>query len=194
MNYRCRAIWLLLAVLAAGGAILYFSQSEGHLRGDTMKEMLEPFAKGQEPDKASVAKAILGNYTETRQIAALWSGLYWGFTWAAAVFGALSGLILKLESYIRDEKVKKDIAAVLTVSAAVMITVSTGGEFQRKWQANRLAAATIEEIGYDYLAAKGENSLTLVPRIRDALKRRHMAILGKQDTEAGEKRRETQGQ
>lgn len=191
MNYRCRAIWLLLAVLAAGGAIVYFSQNEGHLRGDTMKEMLEPFAKGQEPDKASVAKAILGNYTETRQIAALWSGLYWGFTWAAAVFGALSGLILKLESYIRDEKVKKDIAAVLTVSAAVMITVSTGGEFQRKWQANRLAAATIEEIGYDYLAAKGENSLTLVPRIRDALKRRHMAILGKQDTEAGEKRRET---
>lgn len=180
---NARVVALLLMILVVGGSILYFSQTEGHLRGDTMKELLTPFANGKDLDKAIVAKAILGNYTETRQIAALWSGLYWGFTWAAGVLGALSGLVLKLESYISDEKIKKDIAALFTVSAAIMITVSTGGEFQRKWQANRTAAATIEEIGYDFLSHKGEDAFALLPRVRDALKQRHLSILGKLETD-----------
>lgn len=180
---RLNAVVLVSLVVALSVAIFYFSQSEGHLRGDTMKEMLAPYTQGKDSDKATVSRLIVGNYTETRQIAALWSGLYWGFTWAAAVLGALSGLILKLESFIPDEKIKKDIAAVFTVTAAIMITVSTGGEFQRKWQANRFAAATIEQIGYDFLAVRGENAITLVPRISEALKQRHMAILGKQEPE-----------
>mgnify|MGYP001806831615 CR=1 FL=1 len=180
---NARVVALLLMIFVVGGSILYFSQTDGRLRGGTMKELLTPFAEGKDLDKATVARAILGNYTETRQIAALWSGLYWGFTWAAAVLGALSGLILKLESCITDEKIKKDIAAFFTVSAAIMITVSTGGEFQRKWQANRTAAATIEEIGYDFLSHKGENAYALLPRVRDALKQRHLSILGTLETD-----------
>jgi hypothetical protein len=178
---RTRVVGLLLACVAAVVAVVYFSQTEGHLRGEPLKELLQPVAEGKDADKASVAKALLANYTETRQIAALWSGLYWGFAWTAAVLGALSGLILKLESFIREEKVKKDIAAVFAVSAAIMITVSTGGDFQRKWQANRAAAAAIEQLGYDFLSKDGESPRPYFSRLGEVLVQRHMSILGTPD-------------
>lgn len=36
----------------------------------------------------------------------------------------------------------------MAVGAALLITVSTSGDFQRKWQANRIAAAELERLGY----------------------------------------------
>lgn len=174
-------IFLICAILSVAVAIIYFSQTEGHLRGETIKALLEPVVKSEDIEKAMVAKAISGNYTETRQIAALWSGLYWGFAWTAAVLGALSGLILKLESIIPDEKIKKDIAALFTVTAAIMITVSTGGDFQRKWQANRAAAADIEHLGYEFISNQGEKPREYLGRLSDILMRRHMSILGTPD-------------
>lgn len=172
------AIIFLSAIVLAAVAIVYFSGTKDHLRGETLTVSLEQVIEGKDPEKAMAAKAILGNYEETRQIAALWSGLYWGFAWAAAVLGALSGLVLKLESLIADEKVKKDIAALFTVTAAIMITVSTGGDFQRKWQANRAAAADIEHLGYEFLGKRGENPGQYYEKLGEILLRRHMSILG----------------
>jgi hypothetical protein len=83
MKVQIAALLGAIAVLAF--AIVYFSQTNGHLRGDTLAVALAVLADGKDPEKAAVARAIVGNYTETRQIAALWSGLYWGFAWAAAV-------------------------------------------------------------------------------------------------------------
>ncbi len=175
------AVIFLSAIVLAAVAIVYFSGTKEHLRGETLTVSLEQVIESKDPEKAMVAKAILGNYAETRQIAALWSGLYWGFAWAAAVLGALSGLVLKLESLITDEKVKKDIAALFTVAAAIMITVSTGGDFQRKWQANRAAAADIEHLGYEFLGKRGENPRQYFEKLSEILLRRHMAILGTPD-------------
>jgi hypothetical protein len=59
----------------------------------------------------------------------------------------------KLESILRNEAIKKDVAAA--VAAAILITISTSGDFQRKWQANRTAAAELERIGYDFLEKSG---------------------------------------
>ena len=67
--------------------------------------------------------------------------------------------------------VDKRVTDLMNLSGKKAICTGAGGDGLGHAIANRLAAATIEEIGYDYLAAKGENSLTLVPRIRDALKR-----------------------
>jgi hypothetical protein len=175
---------LLGAIVLLGAAVFYFSQNEGHLRGETLLATMAPIVNGKDPEKALVANAIVGNYTETRQIAAMWSGLYWGFAWAAAILGALSGVILKLESVVQDEKVKKDVAALFTVAAAIMITVSTGGDFQRKWQANRAAAAGIEHLGYEFLSKQGENPRQYFDKLSDLLMQRHMAILGTPDKRA----------
>lgn len=176
-----RVLGLLLAIIIAAASILYFSNAEGHLRGEPLKELLKPIVEGKDIEKSNAAKALIGNYSETREIAALWSALYWGFAWAAAALGALSGLILKLESFIEEEKIKKDVAAFFTVTAAIMITVSTGGDFQRKWQANRAAAAAIEQLGYDFLSKDGENPRQYFSKLSEVLIQRHMSILGTPD-------------
>ncbi|GAB2862052.1 hypothetical protein GCM10027277_33270 [Pseudoduganella ginsengisoli] len=143
-----------------------------------MKELLLPYTKSSDTEKKMVALALIGNYNETRQIAALWSSLYWGFTWAAAVLGALSGLILKLESFLSDDKIRKDIAALFTVTAAIMITVSTGGDFQRKWRTNRAAAAQIEQLGYDFASKNGDQAGTYLTKLSSILMQRHLSIIG----------------
>ena len=80
----------------------------------------------QNTEQSLVARAILDNYLETRANAARWSGVYWGFTFAAAVLSALAGLILKLETMVKNEGVKKDVAAAFAVAAALLITIRTG--------------------------------------------------------------------
>ncbi len=98
-----------------------------------------------------MARVIWDNYREARANASRWSGVYWGLTFAAAVLSALAALVLKLETFVKSEGTKKDLAALLSVAAALMITISTSGDFQRKWQANRIAAAELERTGYEFL-------------------------------------------
>lgn len=130
-------------------------------RADAITAALHSSITQQDTDHSLVAKAILDNYKEARSNAARWSGVYWGFTFLAAIFSALAGIILKVESIFKNnEQMKKDVAALLAVCAALLITISTSGDFQRKWQANRVAASELERAAYYFL----ENSKTKEPR------------------------------
>ena len=122
-----------------------------------------------------MARAIRDNYLETRSNAARWSGIYWGFTFAAAALSALAGLILKFETIIRNDGIKKDIAAAFCIGAALLITISTSGDFQRKWQANRIAAAELERAGYELLEKDGADARSYLGAVGHILFRRHMA-------------------
>jgi hypothetical protein len=73
-------------------------------------------------DKSLVASVILENYHEARSNASKWSATYWGCTFAAAALSALAGLILKFET-VKNEGLKKDLAAVFSVAAALLITI-----------------------------------------------------------------------
>ena len=173
-------IILGLAVLAAIGAaaLAYHCNGAGdQLRGAALTTALQPIIDNGGED-GLVASVILQNYDETRQIAANWSGVYWTLSWGSAALGALAGFILKLESLIADERRKKDIAAFLAVAAALLVTISTSGDFQRKWQANRMAAAEIERTGYAFLESRSASGKAYLAEVGDALKKRHAAILG----------------
>ncbi len=130
-----------------------------------MATALKSVITGQQAEQAMVATAILENYKEARSNASRWSGVYWTFTFGAAVLSALAALFLKLETVIHDEKIKKDVSAILSVAAALLITISSSGDFQRKWQANRVAAAELEHIGYTFLRHNGENARTYLDQV-----------------------------
>lgn len=66
----------------------------------------------------------------------------------------------------------------MAVAAALLVTISTSGDFQRKWQANRTAAAELERAAYDFLENDGADARTYLGRISDSLHKRHMSILG----------------
>jgi hypothetical protein len=147
-------------------------------RGEALGTALRPIVEGKNPEQALVARVIWENYLETRANASRWSGLYWGLTFAAAVLSALAAVVVKLETVIQTEGAKKDLAALFSVAAAVLITISTGGDFQRKWQANRIAAAELERTGYEFLERDGADARSYLAAVGQSLLRRHMAIVG----------------
>ena len=147
-------------------------------RGEALGAALRPIVEGKNSEQALVARAIWDNYLETRSNASRWSGVYWGFTFVAAVLSALAAIILKLETIIKNEGAKKDLAAMLSIVAALLITISTSGDFQRKWQANRIAAAELERTGYEFLEKDGADARVYLAAVGQSLLRRHMAIVG----------------
>jgi hypothetical protein len=171
---------LLLLVLAAAGiaGVGYLVMFDSQLRGGALDSAMQAVLDKHDVDAVTVARAILENHRETRQIAALWSSLYWGFAWGSAVLSALAGLILKVESFLPNEKLKKDVAALLAMSAALLVTISTSGDFQRKWQANRTASAEIERTGYAFLERNAEDPRPYLREVGNSLQKRHLAILG----------------
>jgi hypothetical protein len=173
---------ILIAVLALGalavGAWWFVQDQDMFPRGEALEVALRPLIEGPNADRSLVARAILDNYHETRANAARWSGVYWGCTFVAAVLSALAALVLKLETLIRNEGAKKDLAALFSVAAALLITISTSGDFQRKWQANRIAAAELEQTGYELLEQSGADARSYLAPVGKILLRRHMAIVG----------------
>ena len=176
-SIRWLVLVTLLVALVAGGW-WYLNAKGTWQRGEALAIALQPTIDGKNEEKALVARVILNNYRETRGNAVRWSGVYWGFTFTAAIFSALATLILKLESFIRNDSTKKDLAAALSVTAALLITISTGGDFQRKWQANRVAAAEIESTGYKFLEKNGENARSYLDAIGRSMLKRQLFIVG----------------
>lgn len=169
---------LVVVVLATAIAWWALETRNTWPRGQALADALTPVTLEAGTDRALVAQTILTNYREVRANAKRWSGVYWGCTFVAALFSALAGLILKLESLPLGEKAKKDIAAVLAVSAAILVTISTSGDFQRKWQANRVAAAELEQAGYTFLADQAGAARPYLNVVARILHQRHLAIVG----------------
>lgn len=175
---RRMLVGALVLLALAVAAWLYFESRGGWPRGAALSAALRPWIEQQTGEQSLVARTILENYLETRANASRWSGVFWGFTFGAALFSALAGLILKFETIVRNEGVKKDLAAALSVAAALLVTISSSGDFQRKWQANRIAAAELERMGYDFLEKDGANARAYLASVGETLLRRHMAIVG----------------
>ena len=168
-SWRIAFVVVLIVVLVA---VLWwnFADQGTASRGMALTSSLGNVAKQGDPDKALVARIIQENYQETRINAARWSGVYWGATFFAAIFSAIAALVLKLESIGKNDAVKKDVAATLSVVAALLVTVSTSGEFQKKWQANRAAAAELERTGYQFLEHDGANARTYLAQVGEILR------------------------
>ena len=78
-------------------------------RTDALDAALQPLIGNNNTDRSLVAVAVLDNYKEVRSNAAKWSGVYWGFSFVAAIFSALAGLILKVESVFENKEKAKEI-------------------------------------------------------------------------------------
>jgi hypothetical protein len=197
MTRRSVAKWCLLALLAFIGAYLLIKLCQNDTfsafsagRGQGFVSALDPFRKDGDP-RAIVVSTLVTSYWEDRSNAELWSFIYWGCVFLAAAFSAIAALILKLESFFHDDKIKKDVASTLAVVPAILITLSSSGRFSDKWQANRLAAAKLESIGYEILATDGDNPQQYYEKMRQIQYDRQLAIIGKQEDRATDKRKRT---
>lgn len=183
---KTRILVIVAVVLAVLGAAIFYwtracdtacSSSDVKGRGEGLVTALAPY--GDQKDATGVAAAtLISNYEEDRANAVRWSGIYWWCVFAAAGFSAIAGVILKLESIIPNDKVKKDVAALLAVTAAILVTLSSSGRFSDKWQANRLAAAQLERLGYEFLADSARDPAKYYHEMRDIQYARQLTIIG----------------
>jgi hypothetical protein len=89
--------------------------------------------------------------------------------------------VLKLELLQAWPRFRNDLAATSAMLAALLITLSTTGDFGRKWQANRIAAAAMENLAYRLLALGNADDLrSVIVEIQTINDERNRGIVGEQ--------------
>jgi hypothetical protein len=81
-----------------------------------------------------------------------WSKLYHGSIYGSALLSALAALILKLDLFRRRRlrKYRNDLSAILAFMAALLMTFSGNQEFYTRWQLDRLASKSTEDLRDDF--------------------------------------------
>ena len=126
----------------------------------------------------NVAVLVKHNFQDYRVKTEGWSFIYFGCVFGSAVFSALAGLVLKFEFFPpTDEKRRRDTAAVCAAVGAMLVTLSTAGDFSRKWQANRAAATAMENLAYE-LPLATVNLAKVYERLQQINTARNEGILG----------------
>jgi hypothetical protein len=115
--------------------------------------------------KENARKNITDDYQEFRSAAKLWSGVYNSFQFGSAALSAAAALVLK--TGFVAESARNDWGAVLAAAAALAITLLTTGRFKDKWEANRIAAFAVRDLGYEIEKSNAnvDDILTTLQRI-----------------------------
>jgi hypothetical protein len=168
------SIVAVVGIIAASWAIYHNVKFQPN-RGIAMNDLKALF---RSEDK-QLGEVIIKTYGEYRGNAVAWSAVYFGCLFGSAFFSAMAALFLKLEILLERQKLRNDLAAVLATVAALLVTLSTTGDFQRKWQANRIAASAMQNLVVD-LARKTAKHDTdaILARYQEINDMRNRGIVG----------------
>jgi hypothetical protein len=127
----------------------------------------------------AASKIITGKYKEYGRNTMLWSGAYHGALCLAALLSAAGGIILKLDSILKDrDALRKDIAAMCAGLAALVLTLSATTDANRKWQSNRVAEYATENLLYEMATTSPSDVKQLYKRLEEIVVRQNEGILG----------------
>lgn len=164
----------LLVIVGIGFAVSYNAAKQPN-RGVAIEDLAELF----QPETRPLGAIVLKTYREYRANTVRWSAAYYGCLFGAALFSAMAALILKLELLGNRPRLRNDLAATMATVAALLVTLSTTGDFQRKWQANRMAAAEVANLAYELTRPSSATNLdAVVTRIQTINRIRNQMIVG----------------
>jgi len=133
------------------------------------------------------SKIVTGKYKEYGRNTLLWSCAYHGALCLAALLSAAGGIILKLESILKDrDALRKDIAALCAGLAALLLTLSATTDANRKWQSNRVAEYATENLLYEMATTSPTDAKQLYKRLEEIVVRQNEGILGSDSKPANE--------
>ncbi len=78
-----------------------------------------------------------------------WYFWYYGSMYGAVLFSASSALVLKFDMALLKGVWQTDAAALLATLAAILGTVSSTGNFERRWRTSRQARTTMQKLTVD---------------------------------------------
>jgi len=171
--------WVLFAGLIALIAFLAYKllyQPDLKNRGAALEELLHQVPAGGK----DLAELVVTNYKEYRGNAVRWSAAYFGCLFGSAFLSTLAGVVLKWEHWADRPALKNDLAASFAAASALLITISTMGNFGRVWEANRTAASAMENLAYEILKPEmAADRSAIVEKIRQINEARTAEILGR---------------
>jgi hypothetical protein len=174
-SMRVVSLAVILAIAGFAGLAIHYSAKNQPNRGVALEDLHQLFRPEAKPLGAIVVKT----YHEFRGNAVRWSAVYFGCLFGSAFLSAFAALILKLELLGDHLKLKNDLAALLATLAALLVTLSTTGDFQQKWQANRIAAAEMENFAYELARPSAATNLdAILTRIQTINSARNRMIIG----------------
>ena len=168
-------IILIALVVVMGASRLLARPDLEKNRGAALQALSDQVPAGSK----DLGTLVVTNYREYRANSVRWSAAYFGCIFGSAFLSALAGVVLKLESLGGKPALKNDLAASFAAVAALLITLSTVGDFQRKWEANRVAASAMENLAYDLLKPeKAADRNTILGRIQEINEVRTAGLVG----------------
>lgn len=177
MKISRRVLVSAVAILAVLAALVIFVPriNSPESRGVALSDLAQLYP----PESAPLGQIVIKTYKEYRANAARWSGVYFTCIFGAAFLSALASLVLKLDLLQAWPRLRNDVAAGAAIFAALLITLSTTGDFQRKWQANRIAAADMENLAYELANPKTADELrAVIAEIQAINEARNKGIVG----------------
>ena len=183
---RSRLILIVSLVLITGLVSIIVWRSMKTPRGEAVTMIIEgKDAKKMLPEELTpLGDLIIVNYKEYRNNTIRWSAAYFSCLFLSAAFSALAGFVLKLKSFSSFSVLKEDLAALLAMLAALLITLSTVGDFQRKWSGNRLAASEVESLAYELIKTPftEDKKVRVISKLQEISNNRNREIVGANKT------------
>lgn len=151
-----RLILIVSLIIILGVVAIVVWRSVATPRGDAIAKIIGTAGDDKNPgilpnEQKPLGIIIWANYDEYRDNTMRWSAAYFSCLFLSAVFSATAGFVLKIKAFNGASVWKEDLAALLAMLAALLITLSTVGDFQRKWHANRIAASDTEALAYELI-------------------------------------------
>ncbi len=128
------------------------------------------------PSRDTVTAKIQKDFQEFRGAARNWSGVYHTFQFGAAILSAVAALVLKIEG-VGSLQTRNDWGAALAAASTLFITLLTTGRFKDKWEANRIAAFAVRDLGYE-IETTGANLDKILTDLRHIGLTRNNTIVG----------------
>src|SRR6476619_6983141 len=123
---KWRLILVALGLFTIVSALFFILRESDTLpRGEAVRKIVGMQATGEQKQLAEV---ILTNYEEYRGNTVRWSGVYFTCLFLSAAFSALAGFVLKVKAFGRLAVAKEDLAAMLAMLAALLVTFSSTGD------------------------------------------------------------------
>jgi len=159
-NPNSHLFWWVGILLIVGLAVISWLSMRVP-RGAALVDNFPEFLRGlQNDEQKRIGQVIFDSYREYRHDAQNWSAVAFGSLFMSAACSAVAGVVLKLEFFLKNETFKKDLAAILAMLAALLVTLSTVGGFHQRWAANRLAAAKMEKLAIGFMTAGPKSDFT----------------------------------
>lgn len=139
----------VVLVLIAGAVVLLWRRlpsPDANDKSDAVN-LIPDMVKGWPLPASNLAKLLIRNCSEYSRNASGWGFAYFGSVFGTAALSAMAALILKL-NVITNAGTRADLAAACATIAALLVTLSTAGDFRRKWQACRAAEVGMEKLAY----------------------------------------------